>query len=97
MEITDTRYFALDSTGWVYAKDSLNQLRDQLDWADVKTGEYLFIDSDGWRYKGVADAEEESGYRIERIDAGRDIETAMVIGEYSDAERMSEENLKFCR
>lgn len=97
MEITDTRYFALDSKGWIYACDRLEELSDRLDWSDVKTGEYLFIDSDGWKYQGVADEHRECGFQLTRKDEGRDMDTALVLSEYSDAERMSEENLKFCR
>ncbi len=96
MEITTLKYYDVNREGWLGITSSLVETNRRLEWCDVREGEYLVIDSDGWVYKAREDDESRWGYRWKRTDR-QDIDAKMVLVQYVHGEHLTEDELNFIR
>lgn len=94
--MTDLKFYEIDREGWVGINDSLVSKNDRLAWADVKEGEYIVIDSDGYLYEAREDPETRWGYRWKRTDR-KNIDLKMVLANYAHNEQLTKSELNFCR
>lgn len=96
MEASFLRYYDINRQGWIGITSSLAETNGRLDWCDVREGEFLVIDSDGWLYDARPDDESRWGYRWKRSDR-REVDIKMILVSYVHGEVLSPDELNFIR
>ena len=96
MDVSTLKYYDVNRRGWLGVTSSLAATNRRLDWCDVREGEYLVIDSDGWFYHAREDNESHWGYRLKRT-GYQDVDTKMVLAQYLHGEHLTEDELNFIR
>ena len=94
--MTDLKFYDINREGWIGISESLFGKNERLAWIDVKEGEYIVIDSDGWLYEPRRDEESRYGYRWKRSDR-QNVDVQMMLLEHAHGEQLSEDELRFCR
>lgn len=92
----DLKFYDIDRNGWVGISETLVEKNDRLSWCDVREGEYIVVDSDGYIYEAKEDEETRWGYRWKRTDR-KDIDLKVTLLQYAHNEQMTESDLNFCR
>ena len=90
------KYYDLNRDGWLGITHSIADTNQRLEWCDVREGEYIVIDSNGWVYMAQEDEDSLWGYHWQRTQI-QNIDFKMIVLKYAHGEQLSVAELSFIR